>query len=46
MTTLHPGAMPSHPRRASGIALGEPLLWLSHGLQDLRRVPFVGLAMG
>lgn len=47
MTTLHSGAMPSHPgRRASHIALGAPLRWLSLGLRDLRRVPFVGLVYG
>lgn len=47
MTTLHSGAMPSAPgHRTSHISLGEPLRWLSMGLRDLRRVPFVGLAYG
>lgn len=47
MTTLHPGAMPSHPGHGtSHIALGEPFRWLSLGLRDVRRVPFVGLAYG
>lgn len=47
MTTLHSGAMPSHPGHpTSHIGLAEPLRWLSLGLRDLRRVPFVGLTYG
>lgn len=47
MTTLHSGAMPSQPGHGtSHIALGEPLRWLSLGLRDVRRIPFVSLAYG
>ena len=43
MTATHSGPMPAH-RRTDRIAAGEPLHWLSLGLQDFRRAPLVGLA--
>ena len=47
MTTMHSGPMPSgRMNRTEHIAIGEPLHWLSLGLQDFRRAPSVGIAYG
>lgn len=47
MATLHPGSLPSHPAHGgSHLSLADPLRWLSHGVQDFRRAPGVGLVYG
>lgn len=47
MTTMHSGALPSHPGRgAEHISFFEPVHWVSLGIRDFRRAPSVGIAYG